>query len=52
MQFTYPFAVIKDVQATREALVLKRKKSSTVIFVGYLTWIRIRIPNLDPDPLT
>jgi hypothetical protein len=64
MQFTYPYASIKDVQATGEACSPQKRTSSTskmkfinffLSFVGHLlSWIRIRIanPGSDKDPDT
>ncbi len=56
-QFTYPLAAIKDVQATCEAFIPQKRTSSTsklafLHFCGSFcpSWIRIRIPNADPDP--
>jgi hypothetical protein len=55
MQFTYPWASIKDVQATGEAFSPQKGTSCTVTFFHFCgsllpSWIGIRIP--DPDPLT
>jgi hypothetical protein len=49
LQFTYPQASIKDVQVAEEAFSTK-----IFFFCGsfWPSWIRIRIPNTDPDPLT
>jgi hypothetical protein len=61
LQFTYPYASIKDVQVTKEAFSFQKITSSTSkheIFSNFFyfsesflpSWIRI--PNTDPDPLT
>ncbi len=57
-----PLGPIKDVQVTEEAFSSQKRTSSTskheiskfFYFCGYffLSWIRIRILNTDPDPLT
>ncbi len=61
MQFTYPYAIIKDVHATGEAFRAKKRTSIKrgkfitffSIFVGFLpSWIRIRIRIANPDPDT
>ncbi len=62
LQFTYSLASIKDVKARREALALKRKHPAllNMKFLNFFcfsgsflpSWIRIRIPNQDQDPLT
>jgi hypothetical protein len=60
LQFTYPCASIKDVQTKGEAFSPQKRTSNTSkheITVSYfcgsflLSWIRIRIPNPDQDPL-
>jgi len=61
LQFTYPKASIKKVQATEEAFSHQKRTSSNskheisiflYIFVVLKLPSWIRIPNPDPDPLT
>ncbi len=65
LQFNYPKASIKDVQVTKEAFgsqkrtyMIQHLKTwnffNIFFFCGSFlpSWIRIRIPNTDPDPLT
>ncbi len=62
LQFTYPKASIKYVQVTEEAFSSQKRPSNTskhellqkiFFFCGSFlpSWIRIRIPNSDLDPL-
>jgi hypothetical protein len=62
LQFTYPYATIKDVQVTEKAFSSQKRHPAlqTMKFLNFsnfggsffTSWIRIRIPNTDPDPLT
>jgi hypothetical protein len=60
MQFTYPWASIKDAQATGEAFSPQKWTTSTskgensvlfsIFWVIFSLWIRIRNFYADPDP--
>ncbi len=63
LKFTYPWASKKYAQAIKEAFSSQKRTSNTskheifLIFFYFCgsflpSWIRIRIPNTDPDPLT
>jgi hypothetical protein len=59
LQFTYPWASTKDVQATEVFIPQKRTYNNSELEFSSLlllcksfwpSWIQIRIPNADPDP--
>jgi hypothetical protein len=61
LQFIYPQAPTKHVQATGEGFSPQKRMSSTFktlnfflffyfAWVIFASWIRIRLPNADPDP--
>jgi hypothetical protein len=59
LQFSYPWASIKDVKATEEVFIPEKRTSSTSeteflhfrgLFLPSWKRIRIRSPNADPDP--
>jgi hypothetical protein len=51
-KFPYPWASIKDVQVTKVAFSSQREHPARQNMKFLPSWIRIRIPNTDPDPLT
>jgi hypothetical protein len=55
LQFTYPYASLKDVQATGKSFSPLKRTSRTFEIINFFrgsflsSWIRIRICNLNPD---
>jgi hypothetical protein len=50
LQFTYPYAYIKDAQATGEAFSLHSLQNMKILYFFQLLWVIFAL--LDPDPAT
>ncbi len=53
LQYTYPWASIKDVKATGEAFSPQRRTTlQTMKFLNFFLFLWVTVALLDPDPLT